>query len=80
MEAWQHSLEEGQPERPEDRGAFFEVRSMLLASRAVASAALLREESRGAHFRDDFPDTKDVWAKSVYTRLDGANIRSSVVA
>jgi len=80
MEAWQNSLEEGQPERPEDRSAFFEVRSMLLASRAVASAALIREESRGAHFRDDFPVTKAEWVKSVYTRLDGGNIRSSVVA
>ncbi|MHB9097173.1 MAG: L-aspartate oxidase [Syntrophales bacterium] len=80
MEAWQDSLEEGQPERPEDRAAFFEVNSMLLASRAVASAALFREESRGAHFRDDFPDTKAAWVKSVYTRLDGGKIRSSVVA
>jgi succinate dehydrogenase/fumarate reductase flavoprotein subunit len=53
---------------------------MLLASRAVASAALFREESRGAHFRDDFPDTKTEWGKSVTTRLEGGNIRSSVVA
>ena len=80
MEAWQKALEEGQPERPEDRGAFFEARSMLLASRAVASAALFREESRGAHFRDDFPDTKAEWVKSVYTRLEGGQIRSSFVA
>lgn len=80
MEAWQNALEEGQPERPEDRGAFFELRSMLLASRAVASAALFREESRGAHFREDFPDTKAEWVKSVYTRLEGGKIRSSVVA
>ncbi len=78
MEAWQNSLEERQPERPEDRGAFLEVRSMLLASRAVASAALFREESRGAHFRDDFPDRSAEWAKSVYTRLGRGNIRSSL--
>ena len=30
---------------------------MLLAARAIAQAALLREESRGGHFRSDFPDT-----------------------
>ncbi len=78
MEAWQTSLEEGRPERPEDRGAFFEMRSMLLASRAVATAALFREESRGAHFRDDFPDPRAEWGKSAYTRLDRGNIRSSL--
>ena len=30
----------------------------LIASRSIASAALTREESRGGHFRDDFPKAK----------------------
>ena len=34
-----------------------ELRSALLVAEAVAVAALAREESRGAHQRDDFPDT-----------------------
>ena len=34
-----------------------ELRSALLVTEAVAVAALAREESRGAHQRDDFPDT-----------------------
>ena len=34
-----------------------ELRSALLVAEAVAVAALVREESRGAHQRDDFPDT-----------------------
>ena len=32
-----------------------DLRSMLTVSEAVAHAALRRKESRGAHFRDDYP-------------------------
>jgi len=34
-----------------------DVRSLLVTSEAVTRAALLRQESRGAHTRTDFPDT-----------------------
>ena len=34
---------------------------MLTASEAVARSALLREESRGAHSRLDFPSTSTEW-------------------
>ena len=37
--------------------AAWEARNMALSAQAVASAALHREESRGAHFRADFPET-----------------------
>jgi succinate dehydrogenase / fumarate reductase flavoprotein subunit len=32
-------------------------------SEAVTRAALVREESRGAQFRDDFPDKDSEWGK-----------------
>jgi len=35
------------------------VRSMLLVSEAIVRSALLRQESRGAHFRSDFPRRDD---------------------
>jgi succinate dehydrogenase / fumarate reductase flavoprotein subunit len=40
---------------------WFDLRNMLLVARTVAQAALARRESRGAHQREDFPDTKSAW-------------------
>ncbi len=34
------------------------LKSLILVSRAIAAASLAREESRGAHFRSDFPTMK----------------------
>jgi succinate dehydrogenase / fumarate reductase, flavoprotein subunit len=40
---------------------WFDLRNMLLVARTVAATALAREESRGAHQREDFPDTEPAW-------------------
>jgi succinate dehydrogenase / fumarate reductase flavoprotein subunit len=37
--------------------------SLLTVSEAMAKAALLREESRGGHTRDDFPKADPEWGK-----------------
>jgi L-aspartate oxidase len=42
------------------RGAC-EVRNLAIAGSLVAAAALRRTESRGAHFRSDFPETSEAW-------------------
>jgi len=40
-----------------------ELRSMLTVSEAVTRSALVREESRGAHSRIDFPELSPEWGK-----------------
>ncbi len=48
--------------------------SLLLVSKAVVHAALAREDSRGAHYRQDYPEVRDVensWFSLVRLR-DGA--------
>jgi succinate dehydrogenase / fumarate reductase flavoprotein subunit len=40
-----------------------DLRNMLTVSECVAKAALLREESRGGHTRDDFPGMNSEWRK-----------------
>jgi len=45
---------------------FMELKNMLTLSGMVVKAALMREESRGAHFRCDFPVTDDKnWRKNI---------------
>jgi L-aspartate oxidase len=52
---------------PNDR-ASHELANMVLCGRLMAHAALLREESRGAHFRTDFPEPRDEWRRHLTFR------------
>jgi L-aspartate oxidase len=46
-----------------------ETRNLLLLAKVMAAGALARCESRGAHFRDDFPETSAAWQHSlIYAR------------
>jgi succinate dehydrogenase / fumarate reductase flavoprotein subunit len=50
-----------------------ELKSMLTISEAVARSALVREESRGAHSRIDFPNLDPTWGtKNNLIRREGA--------
>ena len=44
------------------------LEGMILAAEAVARSALLRRESRGPHYRDDFPAQERSWLGSVDVR------------
>ena len=56
---------------------WFELRNGLLAVEALALAALNRRESRGAHQRDDFPETLDEYQRSQRILLKGDALKSS---
>ena len=40
-----------------------DLRNLLTVSEAIARAAIERKESRGGHFREDFPDKEDEFGK-----------------
>jgi L-aspartate oxidase len=52
---------------PGDR-ASHELANLLVCGRLVAEAALRREESRGAHYRTDFPHPRDEWRRHLVFR------------
>jgi succinate dehydrogenase/fumarate reductase flavoprotein subunit len=49
-----------------------EVKSSLVVSEAIIRSALMRQESRGAHYRSDFPKLDDEkWKVNIYCRTEG---------
>jgi L-aspartate oxidase len=55
LATWQHSLP-----RPTDQPSY-ELSNLILTGRLLTEAACIREESRGAHFRSDFPQSLQKW-------------------
>ena len=55
-----------------------ELKNMLDLALVIAQAALNRTESRGAHYRDDFPERDDKnWMKHTLTYLKGNTVEIS---
>lgn len=46
--------------------------NMTTAAKLIAAAALNREESRGGHFRTDFPEPRDAWRRRTMLTLSNA--------
>jgi succinate dehydrogenase/fumarate reductase flavoprotein subunit len=47
------------------------IENLLVVAGMIAHAAALREESRGSHYREDFPDTSADGLYNLYLRRDG---------
>jgi succinate dehydrogenase/fumarate reductase flavoprotein subunit len=50
---------------------WFDLRNMLTVARTVAQSALTRNESRGAHQREDCPRALPQWRRHQRVRLAG---------
>jgi L-aspartate oxidase len=74
LEVWRAAIITGAAARSDD--AFRRVRSIVTVGLMIARAALRREESRGGHFRSDFPNRDDIkWRKHVVDMLESPNSR-----
>ncbi len=52
-----------------------DLQNLLLVSECLAKSALLREESRGGHTRDDFPGMSNQWRQvSLVCKVDGDDV------
>jgi L-aspartate oxidase len=48
-----------------------ELRNLLTVGRLISQAALARKESRGSHYRADYPNADDAYARRSFTTLQG---------
>ncbi len=49
------------------------LQNMLTLARVMIDAALTRTESRGVHFRQDYPATSDNWRRHIVYTLEGSS-------
>lgn len=54
---------------------WLDLRNMLLVAKSVATPALARTESRGAHQRDDYLGIDEAWTINQVIALDGEHMR-----
>jgi L-aspartate oxidase len=58
--------------------AEYEFANLLTVSLLTTRAALLREESRGGHYREDFPERDEAWRKHIVFNRDKGIIEESI--
>ncbi|MCX6442121.1 MAG: FAD-binding protein, partial [Actinobacteria bacterium] len=48
----------------------WETTNLFQLAQAILKAALIRQETRGSHWREDFPETQNNWRKRIVQQLD----------
>ncbi|MFC1847109.1 L-aspartate oxidase [Chloroflexota bacterium] len=61
---WQQTLP------PPHNRQSYELKNLITAGRLMVEAALLRQESRGAHYRSDFPGSSAEWLKHIVLAIE----------
>ncbi|MFC1925360.1 L-aspartate oxidase [Chloroflexota bacterium] len=62
LATWEKTLH-----KASDRSSY-ELNNLVQTARLMTEAALIREESRGAHFRTDYPQPSEEWLKHIILR------------
>lgn len=70
----QRALEHCSIESFAQAAEYEELRRMSLAAEAIVASALLRTESRGAHYREDFPSSDEDWLGSIRITREGEGL------
>jgi L-aspartate oxidase len=52
----------------------WEATNLFQLAQAILKAALIRQETRGSHWREDFPDTSNLWRKRIVQQLDQSGV------
>jgi len=51
------------------------IRNMVRAALVIAKCALFREESRGVHYREDFPEMDQNWWVNVHAKRENSDVK-----
>ncbi len=55
------------------------LRQMLAVAELIITASLIRTESRGAHFREDFPQMKKSWQKNIVLYQENGRLKTKLL-
>jgi len=63
----------------EDLQKCLELQQMVITAEAIIDSALVRRESRGAHFRTDYPKMKSSWEKNIVVYKKNGELKAKTV-
>ena len=68
-----HTLKTMSVRSPRELCRLLELKNAALSGKAIVLSAQARTESRGSHFREDFPTEAPGWRKAIFVRMAGGD-------